>query len=207
MSLSDIVVLRAGAGHGKTAVLRELHRRIGGKFLDMKELVEAMPKRHPLAMEETFYELALDALQSHSHVFIDDLDLLTNVVDGCHGPYPRTGLLNAHLTVLATYVTAAKKKLFLAVSSSTPRPFHERAYRLGLPRFEVEDYRHLCQAYLGPESADRLAYEKIHRFAQNLSARDIEQVCGWLRRDAHLDTDRFIEYLRSQGLTSNVDLE
>ena len=49
-------------------------------------------------------------------------------------------------------------------------------------------------------------FDKVYRFAPNLNARQLESSCLWLRREANLDTDGFIDFLRSQHLTSNVDL-
>src|SRR5262249_17525503 len=47
---------------------------------------------------------------------------------------------------------------------------------------------------------------KIYRFAPKLNAHQWKAACYWLRREPDLDTERFIDYLRTQSLTSNVDL-
>src|SRR4029077_11940877 len=84
-------------------------------------------------------------------------------------------------------------------------------YVWGIHEFGPEDYRVLCRPYLEPQSARALDYAKIHRFAPHLNGHQIRGACEWLasnrpRSDEPLDTEQFIEYLRSRQMTSNVDL-
>src|SRR4051812_9261612 len=99
---SNLHILSGGSGMGKTTVLRETHARSGGAFLTMKEFVDAMQERHPLALEETFGQLVMEALMAHPVVIVDELELLTNVVGGMCSGYPRAGFLGAPLSALAT---------------------------------------------------------------------------------------------------------
>lgn len=103
---NNICVLSGDTGMGKTTVLRAIHRQVSGAFLTMKDFLEIQKVRHPLALEESFAGLVMDALSAHDHVIVDDLHLLADVVTGC-GAYPRAGLLNAPLTVLATCAAEA----------------------------------------------------------------------------------------------------
>jgi SpoVK/Ycf46/Vps4 family AAA+-type ATPase len=75
-----------------------------------------------------------------------------------------------------------------------------------LAAFKQDDYTFFCRAYLGADQADRLDYRKVHRFARNLAAYDLKAVGILLRNEPNLTTDRFVEALRSFGLTSNVHL-
>src|SRR5262249_51814603 len=104
------LVLQGEAGMGKTGLLRELHRAEGGAFLTIQQFVDAMRGQHPLAMEETFGQMVMAALQAHDLVIVDDLDLVTNVVGSCRS-YPRAGFLDAPLAVLTSYAVEARKKL------------------------------------------------------------------------------------------------
>src|SRR5204863_5374826 len=72
--------------------------------------------------------------------------------------------------------------------------------------FKVEDYAALAETFLAAGAASRLDFEKIFRFAPKLNAHQLKAACQWLGRHKELNTDKFIEYLRSQRLTSNVDL-
>ena len=59
---------------------------------------------------------------------------------------------------------------------------------------------------VGPRAGRGVRLQKIFRFAPKLTAHQIKAACDWLRPENRFDTDRFIEYLRSQRLASNVDL-
>src|SRR5947207_15867088 len=65
LEVGSILRLWGGVGRGKTTVLKELHKQAGGAFLNMKDFVEVSAKNHPLALEETLYQLIFGALQSH----------------------------------------------------------------------------------------------------------------------------------------------
>ena len=67
-TLSDAIdrggscVLWSGEGLGKTTLLREVHRRLGGAMLGAGDVLDAMAGRHPLCMEEAFFKVVWDAL-------------------------------------------------------------------------------------------------------------------------------------------------
>jgi DNA replication protein DnaC len=204
-SVGNLFVVRGRTGMGRTTVLRKAHQALGGTFLTMKEFIDAMRPRHPLAVEETFEEWLLKALTDHDCVFLDDLHLITHVVSGC-GSYPRAGFLDAPLEALAAYTVQSGKKLIVGCDYSAPSAIAQRSCDHAIAEFEPADYEAICQAYLGPVQAGRLDYAKIHRFAQYLNAHQLKWVSVWLRTDDELDTERFIEFLRSHHLTSNVDL-
>jgi predicted AAA+ superfamily ATPase len=204
-SVGHLFVVRGGPGMGKTTVLREAHQALGGAFLTMKEFVDAMRPRHPLALEETFEEWLLKALTTHDYVFLDDLHLITNVAGGC-GAYPRAYFLNAPLEALAAFTVETRKKLIVGCAYSAPSAIVQRSCDHAIADFQPADYECICRSYLGPALGRCLDYAKIHRFAPNLNAHQLKWVSVWLRTDEDLDTERFIEFLRSHHLTSNVDL-
>jgi shikimate kinase len=203
---ASVFVLSGSTGAGKTTVLRALHQRIGGAFLSMKDLVNAMRSRHPLALEETLEQLVLDALHAHDHVIVDDLHLIANVVGGC-GAYPRSGFLDAPLTTLTVDAIDVNKKVIFGTEGTTPSPIFQRSLGFPIQTFEPEDYEFLCHLFLDPAQALRLDYGKVHRFAPHLNAHIFRTLGPQLRRQEGLDTDQLIEHLRAYGLTSNVDLE
>jgi transitional endoplasmic reticulum ATPase len=219
LPLGNVFVLWGAVGSGKSTVLGEVHEATGGAFLTMKDFIDAMQARHPFGLEETFAELVMSALSEHDCVLIDDVDLLSNVVHGgCH-MYPRSGWLEAPLTVLSTYAIQAKKKLIFAGDHSNA--VRQRSYQFGIGDFTPADYEFLCRAYLGA-AADCLDYEKVHRFAPKLNAHQLKAASVWLKPKAvssppggrladegapgDLTTELFIDYLRSQYLASNVNL-
>src|SRR5205807_2128049 len=94
-------------GTGKTAILRELQRRQGAGWRATENFVDLLGPRHPLALEEAFGEWVMQALAEHDLVVLDDLNLLTDVVSGYCGGYPRTGLVNVVLKKLAARAVAS----------------------------------------------------------------------------------------------------
>jgi tRNA A37 threonylcarbamoyladenosine biosynthesis protein TsaE len=205
LPLGHVFVLRGDGGMGRSTVLRELQRAHGGVLLEMKGFLDAHRPSHPLALEETFESWVFTALQRHESVLVDDLHLLTGVTDGCGG-YPRAGFFNVPLTTLAEYAAATGKKLVFSVAGHVPHPLHARGYPGSIGDFEPADYELLCRCYLGETAAARLDFAKVHRFAPNLSAHQLTGVCVCLREEPGLDTEGFLEYLRSRHLASNVDL-
>jgi ATP-dependent 26S proteasome regulatory subunit len=203
--IGSLFALSGADGSGRTTVLREMHRRRGGAYLALHDFLDVTRHRHPLALEEAFTEWVLQNLQEHTHVFVDDISLLEAVVQGC-SPYPRSGLLQLGLLKLYEFARSHQRKLVFA-GGHCPWILHERSFHTRIGDFTPDDYAQLCRTYLETAQADHLDFAKIHRFAPNLNARQLESSCVWLRREANLDTERFIDFLRSQHLTSNVDLE
>jgi hypothetical protein len=113
--------LWGGIGRGKTTVLRELHKQVGGAFLNMKDFVEASAGKHPLALEETLYQLIVDALKAHPLVIVDDVHLLDLFSAGCHF-YPRSGYFNSIMMGLCTYALEAKKNSSSAQNLTSLKP-------------------------------------------------------------------------------------
>jgi len=82
-----------------------------------------------------------------------------------------------------------------------------RSFSASIGRYSVADYGALLGILLGAERTASLDAEKIYRFAPKLNAHQIRAACDWLRPSGPFSTDQFIEYLRSQRLASNVDLD
>ena len=59
----NLFEVRCKPGRGRTTVLSVLHGALGGALLTVKDFVACLSKRHPLALEEAFYEVVLDALR------------------------------------------------------------------------------------------------------------------------------------------------
>lgn len=201
-----LTVLYGRGGAGKSLVLRKLHESLGGVLLTMKEYLDVLQQHQPGALEESFHQMAMVAVREHEHVFIDDLDLLTSLLN-CHHFYQRQGLIKAPMAVLAEVAPALGHKVIFALDGNAPGPVHDRCYYYGIDKFQPEDYKFLCRAYLSAKVAGRFDYEKIHRFAPKLNGHQLRSACTWVKDDAGLDTDKFIDYLRSQQMTSNVQLD
>ncbi len=205
LPIGSIFRLWGGVGRGKTTVLREVHQQTGGFFLGMKEFVAASSLKHPLALEETLYNLVLEALKAHPVVILDDFHLLDLYYTGCRF-YPRSGYLNSVIMGLCTYALESDRKLIFSTTGHMAEAAEHRSYSFGIDKFKVEDYVALAQQWLGPSAAN-MDFNKIFRFAPRLNAHQLKAACKWLAPHPSLSTEVFIDYLRSQRLASNVDLE
>jgi energy-coupling factor transporter ATP-binding protein EcfA2 len=205
LEAGSIAVLRARTGCGRSTVLARLHEALGGKVIGLAQFLEAADNRHPLALEESLFQVVWDELAENEHVLVDDLHVATAVMAGCHF-YPRSGLLDSPLTVLASYAASAGKKLILATGRRPAGPILERAYVCSMDSFSPADYRHLCQAFLADGLARRLDFDKVYRFAPKLNAHRLKGACHWFNCRGQFDTEAFIDYLRSRHLASNVEL-
>jgi len=201
----DVFVLRAKPGMGKTTVLRYLHAQAGGTLLGIRQFLEELMARGPEAIEESFLRVLDDALAKFDLVFVDDLHLITNVVENCD--YQRTYLLDAALTAVLGEAAAQRKKLVFATAEESPWPIRRRAYSFEIGDFTPDDYAAVCRPYFQPEPPVNLDAARIHRFAPLLNAYQLRNACAWLAGECTADTDRLIEYLQSHNMTSNVELE
>jgi ATP-dependent 26S proteasome regulatory subunit len=205
-----LAVLIGGPGTGKTTLLRAAHERLGGTLLGAEEMQTAVSKRHPLAIEDALYDVINDALDANDIVFVDDVHLVTQVVQGCH-MYPRGGFINLALAALTGRASAMGRTLVVGTSPHIVETMVRLGERILISEFEASDYRTICGAYLTPDQIRSLDFAKIHRFARRMSASQLRRASESVREllaEAPVETatDVFIDYLRSAQLVSNVDL-
>jgi ATP-dependent 26S proteasome regulatory subunit len=207
LPLGSVFALTGAVGSGRTTLLRLVHGKVGGAFLNMKDFMNALRQHNPIAIEECFEELLLDALNQHSHVIVDDLHLLSNVIGASNPLYQRRDLLAGPLTTLTNLAIEMDRKLIVAVVDSPPGPIAQRCHFAKIREFEAADYESICRLHLGSERSNRLDFAKIFRFARELNAHQLKAACQWLVAfSSAMTTEDFIEYLRANRLSSNVDL-
>ncbi len=203
----SVIVLTTPPGNGKTTLLQCVQARLGGDIISATEVQAEIARYHPLALETALYDLVSRTLTDSHVVLVDDLHLLTQVLEGCH-VYPRSGLVNVALSALATQTAASGRTLIVAAAYFNDM-LARHATRVSLDDLDAVDYRTICSSHLSPEQLSRLDFAKIHRFARRMNARQLRRACEEVRStlDAAGDaTDTFIDYLRSAQLISNVDL-
>lgn len=204
LSIGAVVHLSGGTGRGKSTVLRHLHRKLGGGLLSCTDLLDRADGQHPLSLEESFYRLVIAALRENDIVLVDDFDVLQQVLAGCHF-YPRARYVESPMSALTVYAVQHEKKLVFVSDRGLPDTGARRAYRASIDKFQVDDYSCIITASF-KDRASQLDVAKVFRFAPKLNAHQLKLACDWLStRD--VTTDVFIEYLRSQRLASNVDLD
>jgi len=208
LEIGRIFVVWSHDGMGRTTVLEELHRLRGGEFLTMKDYIDDLRVQNPFSMEETLENMLMRSLGRSDFVIVDDLSLIYQVICGCgYGDgYPRAKFVEAILASIANHVVSTKKTVVFSIDSTIPPVIWNRGYCSTIGKFSSEDYRFLCESYLGDNAAN-LDFKKIYRLAPKLNAHQLKGAALWMRDTEDLDTEKFIEYMRSQRMGSNVDLE
>ncbi|MBV8808040.1 MAG: 26S protease regulatory subunit [Acidobacteriaceae bacterium] len=206
LEVAPVLALGGDAGRGKSTVLADLHAELGSTLIDISDLLKETGARHPLALEESAFEVVLRALKGSDIVIADHFDILVQTVC-CSHSYPRLRWFDGACVALCDYAAQAGKKVIFSYSGMLPGPIHQRAIKAGIARFRAEDYQSLAANYLG-DVAEYVNFQKVFRFAPKLNAYQLKAAFEWLLRyEPEIDTEKLIEYLRSQRLTSNVDLE
>ena len=199
------VTLTAGPGAGKSTILRELQFELGGAWIGAAELVEAGAAKDPLALEDGFHARVWAALDAHDTVFVDDFHLLAATTGMGHF-YPRHDWINASLVALAERVEREGRQLIIATDPNLVTYGWRQATGVSVDAPAAADYKTICKAHLPPNAANQLDFERMFRFAQKLSARQLRRACESLPEDHPGGTDAFLEHLRARHLASNVDL-
>ena len=171
----------------------------------MREFVASLQTHAPGAIEEAFVNMIEPAMADHELILVDDLHLVMNVVESCS--YPRAELFSAALTAVLDQAHSLRKKLVFVVEDQVPSPIQKRAYTCKIAEFAPADFECVCRAHFGAEMISQLNFGEIHRFAPKLNGHQLRKACLWLQRNFELDTESFIDYLHSQHMVSNVDLE
>jgi SpoVK/Ycf46/Vps4 family AAA+-type ATPase len=207
LQVGRIVHLKGSTGLGKTTLLRRLQQTLGGAYLTHKELMGAAGAKHPNQLEDVFYSVLLKTLKEHDIVFVDDFDQLQRLFSG-HQFYQRSNFIDVPMLLLCEFAEAAGKKLVFA-AHDLPAPAERRSYTVEIAKFQVADYAAVAETWLGTLTVKAVDFAKVFRFAPKLQAHQIRSACEWLKstQPDEINTERFIEYLRSKRLASNVKLE
>jgi transitional endoplasmic reticulum ATPase len=204
---SQLLHLWAISGFGRTTMLTDLQRRIGGTFVDMSQVTAAAQSRHPIALEDAIFAAIRDAFQFSPHVFVDDWSLIADVVSSCGTSFPRPGYLEAISAAIVTLVKQdASRRLIIGTDGQFPNFLQSRTRSAGVAEFSPDDYRHLFVEFGAPSEAS-IDYESLHRFAPRLNANQLQAVCRSCRRDSVWSTDAVLDYLNEEHLVSNVAMK
>jgi len=204
LATGNLVLFHAHCGRGRTTVLQRLLQETGGILIGSGEFLKESSVRHPLALEEALFHAVANAFEHHEFVYVDDIDLLHKATSVCHY-HPRGSYIETAALELATLASSKGRKLVLSTDGAIANAYSARSFPASIPRYSVEDYAALLSIFTGPAAA-AVDCHKIFRFAPKLTAHQLKAACSWLSAQGSLNTDTFIEYLRTQRLASNVDL-
>src|SRR5262245_44104126 len=183
-----VVVLMGRSGAGMTTITRALHNKLGGELVTARDFIEASVDRDPLALDETVYVVLSAALAKNDVVIVDDFHFIASVAC-CSHAYPRHNFLATAVVPLADRARDQGKTLIIGVDDSAIPGLYGRVPAVGIPLFTIADHAALGAFYLG-ERAAKLDFKKVHRFAPNLSARQLANSFMAFAQDDTLDTER-----------------
>ena len=200
----DFAVVQDYGSDGKTTVLESVNRELGGIRVGARDFLSKLAAYEPLAIEEAFLDLVDSKMAEHDLVIIDDLHLLKYVVEG--GQYGRQHLFDVALSAIFSKAIFGDRKLLFA-TDHIPEPVLNRAHSSTIADFAPADFECICGAYLDPAARRRLDFGEIHRFAPSLNAHQLRKAAVWLSHEPGVDTARFLHYLETHNLVSNVEIE
>lgn len=208
LPIGNFFVVWAREGMGKTTIAHALSEVTEGFRLDLKPFIDDLRKADPLQLEEILEKLLLDAIKKNDVVVFDDLNLIYEVICGCGfgDSYPRSKYVEVIFTSLVSAVLRLDKKLIITTEGKIPAAIRSRCIYGTVRKLREEDYATICRLHL-KKKAKELDFRKIYRFAPKLNLHQLTMSCKYLSRHKSLDTEKFIEYLHSQRMGSNVDLE
>lgn len=150
---------------GRTTVLSHVHRIVGGVFLGVRQFLDALAARTPEAIEEAFLAMLDHALADTDLVIVDDLHLVTAIVDSC--TYTRSYLLDAALTAVLTEAAARERGWSLGLPVRSPNPLAVAPIPSRLPnsalRITPASARHGCRRRSRPASTTRKSTDLLRR--------------------------------------------
>lgn len=200
----DCAVVLDSGSDGKTTVLDNVHAELGGARIGVREFLSKLAAFEPFAIEEAFLDLLDAAVAAQDLVIVDDLHLIKNIVESCD--YTRKGLFDCVMTAALENISAAGKKM-LCASGEIPDPLSRRAHTWCIEDLTAEDFAIICAAYLDPAACRRLDFAEVHRFAPNLNAHQLRKAAVWLSHEPGVETARFLDYLNTHNLVSNVEIK
>jgi transitional endoplasmic reticulum ATPase len=199
----NIVHVWTRTGLGRTTILRHLQQELNANFLGMREFVAAQEDRHPLAIEDSFFELVKQNLDKSKPLILDDFHLLFKLSSNCCS-YPRASYFETIGQAIVELIEATGCQIVFGSNGKLPAPLKRVCYGHGVGKLEPKDYRHLVDSF---DSSAGLDVDEIHRFAPRLNFYQLCEAANYCLRSQTLTTENFNEYLGTKQLASNVELE
>jgi transitional endoplasmic reticulum ATPase len=200
-----VLHLWASSGMGKTTVLKKLKDHLRAHWIDPSVLIQSVSQGHPFAIEEGIIQVLTDAMDSHSVIIIDDFDHFYRHSQACNG-YIRSNYCETVLKVLIQKAADRNSQLIIATEGSLPSDISERSWSYSISSFQCEDYQSIVTNMAGQDWS-ALDFGTVHRFAPNMSCWPLQQISRWLSQNTESSTEKLLDFIQSQGMSSNVDTE
>jgi ATP-dependent 26S proteasome regulatory subunit len=203
---SNTFCLWARSGMGRSTMLKFLSKELkNSSILSARDWFEPLLGRHPMQIEETFVEKALQTLETSDVLLVDDFDRFMCVTSECNHFYPRSGLVRSATLTLLDAAQANQRKVVFTGDWQVGDTIQPRALFFGFKTFDQSDYEFLIRRYLG-KKAKGIDVNRVYCFAPKLTAHQLRGCLDVLRAWPTVKTEDIIDYLERLKMASNVDV-
>lgn len=198
----SIIHIWTREGLGCSTILTHLAEALNAKLIGLPEFVDAQQGKHPYTLEDNFYALLESALEPGRTLIVDDFHAVKRVGENCYHN-PRTKYYDAIANAMVKLVNDKGCQLIVGSNGRLPKPMARVAYVHGVAQLLPADYQHIVGSKGFSNDFD---VDEVYRFAPRLNFYQLAQAAEHCTEKCSTSTEEFIEYLRSQQLTSNVEL-
>jgi len=208
---APLTVLYGKEGGGTSTLLQHLQRDVGGRFITAVDVMTAIGKRHPDAIEDALLHLFYDAFEDDDLILFDDFDKLPPALTN-HEASHRSKLLYVVEEAVFDRGRDLGKRIVLGQHESASeglwisKVLKSQAIQVQIPELVVEDFKDFLHNLLGEDACTRLDVEKLFYFARKLNGYQLQQLAGILRERgiAAPTLEQCLEVLERYLFVSNV---
>jgi len=204
-----VTLLSGGPGSGKTTILRELQRRIGGRLITLRDMLEAVAAQQDGTIEEAARGLVEQAFLHDDLVLIDNLSSI-EAVTRMTGAYARPFLFDAVEATLFDTARALGKRIVAGFSADIGHQSYaslqNQGVRVQIAPYTALDYAIILGHVLGAGNIGHLDFEEIYSHARQLTAYQLQAAALILVQQgvAQPTTDQILACMNQHLLTSNL---
>ncbi|MEJ0037954.1 MAG: ATP-binding protein [Gammaproteobacteria bacterium] len=207
LTVSPIIGLVGPAGCGRTTIVQSLVAENGGRFIDMRDVYEAVEKVDGDKWEEAVEALVMEAFEYADLVIVDDYTSLMNV-SFRSGVRPRFFANTVARRLFAATVELGKNLVLVGPAphawQSATDFFSDEAAIVTVKPFGLKDYAAFAANLLGADRVAGVDFKLVYRYASMLNGYQQRLVCQLLAHEKTLTAEKFIEYLEAYVLSSNT---
>ena len=201
LPVTNLVLPRIHSGLGCSTILSALREELGARLIVAEDVLRASFQLPPSSFYKAVFELFEDAIATNDVVLVDDLPISDRFRSESFPP----GILEMMMSTLCGMLQDNNKKMIWAPHANPE--LSSWGQTVELRSFCEADYRFLLRKFLGA-AASQMDIHQIFKFAPNLDGHDLRKACEHMKvLSARTTTGQLIEYLREEGLQSNVELD
>jgi ATP-dependent 26S proteasome regulatory subunit len=181
---STCTQIESAPGQGKTTLLRQLVRELGGALIEARQFFNPITPGTHVGVETTVLRHVEKAFATHDLVAIDDINTIAEATDGGSRGYSRYGSYKALAQMLSDLALAQGKRLVVAGTPVRDDIVHwefDNALTIRIGQMGVEDYEALLTHELGAKAVIGIDVGDIFEHAPALSVYQLLQLARLAR--------------------------